>query len=507
MEKIDLKKIGFTYVQSDGYSLEFMKTKRVIKLEETENQVKVAIVDENDNDTITYIESIHIPKKVVFNSISQADFVVLIGETTNFNVMPEQAIGETTNSNETPEQVKKNEEEKYNLDTIKPDSPVDDIVKSIFVMAISLDASDIHIEAQSDDIQIRYRIDGVLQISRQIKKSIFSSVSSLIKIRAKLNPMEQRLPQDGRMTVIAEGEDIDLRVSIIPTTNGESIVLRIFNKSAKLLKLNELGFDTNALERIQADVEQPNGLILLTGPTGSGKTTTLHALLETLPVNELKIITIEDPVEQLIPGINQVQINEEINLSFDGMLRRVLRQDPNVIMVGEIRDAVTAELALRSALTGHLILSTLHTNDSVSVIARLENMGLEPYLIATVLRCVVAQRLVRKVCTNCAIQNTVPQRILERMEKYKIDAGDTMLVSNPDGCEFCRKTGYRGRTVISEILQIDPEITEMIIQRKTASDIIRHAETAGMRSMAADALQKLANGVTTLYEIEREVML
>jgi type II secretory ATPase GspE/PulE/Tfp pilus assembly ATPase PilB-like protein len=272
-----------------------------------------------------------------------------------------------------------------------------------------------------------------------------------------------------------------------------------------LLNLDELGFNTNDLKRIRTSVEQPNGLILLTGPTGSGKTTTLHALLGTLAVNELKIVTIEDPVEQLISGINQVQINEEINLSFDGMLRRVLRQDPNVIMVGEIRDAVTAELALRSSLTGHLILSTLHTNDSVSVIARLENMGLEPYLIAAVLRCVVAQRLVRKVCPRCAKQTPVPKKIRERMKKYEIDAESAMLV--PNGCEFCGQTGYRGRTVISEILQIDPEITEMIIRQKPASAILRYAETAGMSNMAADALQKLADGITTLSEIEREIML
>jgi len=491
MEKISLKKIDFSAFQGKPYSREFMSRNGVVKLDETESQVKVAIADGSKSDIITYIEGYHIPKKVIFYSVSKADFAAFIGETTNIDVAPEQAKG--------------NGEEKYNLDTITQDAPIVAIINGVCIEAIRLEASDIHIEAQSDDIQIRYRIDGVLRISRKIEKSIFSSVSNRIKIMAKLNPLEQRLPQDGRMTVSTGGEDIDLRVSIIPTTNGESIVLRIFNKSAKLLNLDELGFDTDDLKRIRTSVEQPNGLILLTGPTGSGKTTTLHALLGTLAINELKIVTIEDPVEQIIPGVNQVQINEEINLSFDGMLRRVLRQDPNVIMVGEIRDAVTAELALRSALTGHLILSTLHTNDSVSVIARLENMGLEPYLIASVLRCVVAQRLVRKVCPHCAKQTPVPKRIRERMKKYQIDAGTDMLVSG--GCEFCGQTGYRGRTVIGEILQIDPEITEMIIRQKPASAIFRYAETAGMSSMAANALRKLADGITTLSEIEREVML
>jgi general secretion pathway protein E/type IV pilus assembly protein PilB len=368
-----------------------------------------------------------------------------------------------------------------------------------------MEASDIHIEAQADFIQIRYRIDGVLQIVKKLEKSIASSISNRIKIMAGLNTMEQRLPQDGRMTVGVGAENIDLRVSVIPTTNGESIVLRIFNKSAKLLNLDELGFNSNDLKRIRSCGAQPYGLILLTGPTGSGKTTTLHALLETLAINELKIVTIEDPVEQLIPGINQVQINEDINLSFDGMLRRVLRQDPNVIMVGEIRDAVTAELALRSALTGHLILSTLHTNDSVSVIARLEDMGLEPYLIAAVLRCAVAQRLVRKVCSQCAKKAPVPKKIQSLMKKHKIEMANNMLISA--GCEVCGHTGYRGRTVIGETLIIDQTIEEMIIKQKPSAEIVRYAETAGMNSIVYDALQKLADGITTLSEIEREVML
>jgi len=490
MERIDLKKIDFAGVEGKSYSREFMSRNGVIKLDETENLVKVAVADGTNKNVISFIEGYHIPKKVSFFSVSKADFASFIGETTTIEPMSEH---------------KGVQEEKHALDTITHDAPIVNIINAICIDAIHMEASDIHIETQADFIQIRYRIDGVLQIVKKLEKSIASSISNRIKIMAGLNTMEQRLPQDGRMTVGVGEENIDLRVSVIPTTNGESIVMRIFNKSAKLLSLEELGFNKNDLQRIQNCGTQPYGLILLTGPTGSGKTTTLHALLATLAINELKIVTIEDPVEQLIPGINQVQINEDINLSFEGMLRRVLRQDPNVIMVGEIRDAVTAELALRSALTGHLILSTLHTNDSVSVIARLEDMGLEPYLIAAVLRCAVAQRLVRKVCPHCAKKAPIPQKIQTLMKKHKVEAKNTMLIAT--GCETCGHTGYHGRTVIGETLVIDQTIEEMIIRQKSSAEISKYAETAGMNSLASDALRKLADSITTLSEIEREVIL
>ena len=383
-------------------------------------------------------------------------------------------------------------------------APVVNIINAICIEAIRLESSDIHIEAHADSVHIRYRIDGVLRSVKKIDKSVFLTISNRVKIMANLNPLEQRLPQDGRMSVSIEKSTIDLRVSIIPVANGESIVLRIFNTSAKLRTLDELGFYPHDLDAIKTAVKQPFGLILLTGPTGSGKTTTLHALIASLPIPELKIITIEDPVEQLIPGVNQVQVNDEINLSFDGMLRRVLRQDPNVIMVGEIRDTPTAELALRSALTGHLILSTLHTNDSVSVITRLENMGLDPYLIAAVLRCSVAQRLVRKVCPLCRKKVSINKQVKSLLLKYKV-TGDVMYES--EGCPDCEYTGYKGRTVIGEVFTMNKNIEEMIASRKPLADIARYAAAhTGMGSMAKNALQKTVDGITTLREIEREVL-
>ena len=491
MERIDLQKFDFSAFTGTPYSREFMSRNGVVKLDETEDLVKVAVAEGGAAELIAFIEGYHIPKRVTFYSVSKADFAAFIGETTSVETKVEQRTGSFS--------------EKFTLDTITQNAPIINIINAICIDAIRLEASDIHIEAQPDCIQIRYRIDGILRVVKKLEKSIFTPISNRVKIMAGLNTMEQRLPQDGRMTVAVGEEETDLRVSIIPTTNGESIVLRIFNKSAKILSLAELGFNQSDFERIQGSVKQPNGLILLTGPTGSGKTTTLHALLETLAKNELKIVTIEDPVEQLIPGINQVQVNDEIRLSFDGMLRRVLRQDPNVIMVGEIRDNVTAELALRSALTGHLILSTLHTNDCVSVITRLEDMGLEPYLIAAVLRCVVAQRLVRKVCPHCSRKVPVPEKVRRLMKKHNIAAGAVMPVSG--SCELCGWTGYRGRIIISETLKIDSTIEKLIVEKSSASEIYRHAQSSGMRSLATDALGKLADGITTLSEIEREVTL
>ncbi len=488
MERISLQKFTFTSTAGQQYPREFISHRGVVKLFEDEEGVRIAVVDGSGDDIFEYLEGYHLPKKVTFCSVSKSEFATFIGETTSIEP-PVQTADQARNHY-------------FTLDTITQDAPVINIINSICIEAIRLEASDIHIEAQAESVHIRYRIDGVLRIVKKIDKSLFNSVSNRIKIMADMNTMEQRLPQDGRMTVMVGDTTIDLRVSIIPITNGESIVLRIFNKSTKLLTLDQLGFYPDALEQIRTCAHQPYGLILLTGPTGSGKTTTLHALLGTLAISELKIITIEDPVEQLIPGISQVQINDDINLSFDGMLRRVLRQDPNVIMVGEIRDGITAELALRSALTGHLILSTLHTNDSISVIARLENMGLEPYLIAAVLRCSVAQRLVRRVCPHCAKEIKAPRKIKSLYHTYDVD-GDSMFESA--GCEQCDNSGYKGRTVVSEVFTVDQVLEEMIAQRKSAAELSRYVHPDGAGSMAQDALRKLAAGITTLSEIEREV--
>jgi len=490
MKKVSLKNLNFNSAFGEQYGREFISHRGAIKIKETENEVQIAITDSENIQLIHELENFHIPKKTVFSSISRADLAAFIGETTAIDPV---------HSN-----VKQEKERSIALDAITEGAPLVNIINAICIEAIRLESSDIHIEAQADSVHIRYRIDGVLRTVKKIEKSVFITISNRVKIMANLNPLEQRLPQDGRMSVTIGDNTVDLRVSIIPVANGESIVLRIFNTTTKMLTLDELGFNKQDFNAVKKAVLQPVGLILLTGPTGSGKTTTLHALIASLPIPELKIITIEDPVEQLIPGVNQVQVNDEINLSFDSMLRRVLRQDPNVIMVGEIRDTATAELALRSALTGHLILSTLHTNDSISVITRLENMGLEPYLIAAVLKCSVAQRLVRKVCQLCRKKIPLSTQVKSLMSKYKVPA-DSIYEST--GCPSCEYTGYKGRTVISEVFSIDKNIEDMIINRQTVSKIAHYAAAhTGMNSIAKNALEKAADGITTMNEIEREVL-
>jgi general secretion pathway protein E/type IV pilus assembly protein PilB len=319
----------------------------------------------------------------------------------------------------------------------------------------------------------------MLHLVKKIEVSMFRQLSNRIKIMADLNTLEQRLPQDGRMTVTIDGSALDLRVSIVPVSDGESIVLRLFRGPGKHYALEELGFSKGQLKLLKQAVRLPHGLVIMTGPTGSGKTTTLHALLQTLPSLEQKIITIEDPVEQYIPGINQIQINEAIKLGFDSMLRRVLRQDPDVIMVGEIRDTATAEIALRAALTGHMILSTVHTNDSVAVIPRLLDMGLESYLIAATLRCAAAQRLVRKRCSLCGGK----------------------------GCAACGDTGYLGRTVIGETFLVDAEIESMIAAGSQAEPIRKALIRKGMKSLREDGLEKVQQGITTREELEKEGLL
>jgi general secretion pathway protein E/type IV pilus assembly protein PilB len=493
MKKVTLQKFIFSSPHGSQYPREFIIRRGAVKISENENDIHIAVVEGSDREVYEFLEGFHSPKKISFSPVSRAEFASFIGESTETEVFQDT--------------IEYDSQVSFTLDSITQDAPVINIINALCIEAIRLEASDIHIEAQAEFIQVRYRIDGILRIIKRLDKKLFPVISNRIKIMADMNTLEQRLPQDGRMTVSTGSQTIDFRVSIIPITNGESIVLRIFNKSNKLLLLDQLGFYDNDLNSMKKAVRQPHGLMVLTGPTGSGKTTTLHALIDILPVDRLNIITLEDPIEQIIPGVNQVQINEAINLSFDTMLRRVLRQDPNVIMVGEIRDNVTAELALRSALTGHLILSTLHTNDSVSVIARLANMGLEPYLIAAVLRCTVAQRLVRKICPYCRKETPVNDRLKRLLDTYHIESvgNEKMFIS--EGCESCDYSGYKGRTVLSEVFTVDQAIEEMITKNRPATEIREYAKNNGMKEIPEDALRKVADGITSLDEIEREVIL
>lgn len=354
------------------------------------------------------------------------------------------------------------------IDKVANDAPAVNFVNAVCMDGIRGGASDIHIESGIEYARVRYRIDGVLKTVAKIESGRFESISSRIKIMANLNILEKRQPQDGRITVALGNEKADLRVSIIPVSCGESIVLRILGKSSSLLKLNDLGFSKEQLADIYSMMKIPHGLILVTGPTGSGKTTTLNAMMREMSDEKIKIVSIEDPVEFVVDGVNQIQINEQIGLGFDSILRRVLRQDPNVIMVGEIRDRATAELSVRAALTGHLVLSTIHTNDAAGSITRLRDMGIEPFLIASVLKGTIAQRLVRKYSA----------------EKEK----------------------FEGRIIISETFRTDDKLSEIISTDCREKAIRDYLAETGMCFLKDDALKKISLGLTTRAEAEREII-
>jgi general secretion pathway protein E/type IV pilus assembly protein PilB len=438
-----------------------MLRRGALKLEETEDALRIGVVEQSPPELRRFLEGFHLPKRVDFQTVGRGDFAAFIGATTEYS-------GETSLRGEGS----------FALDAVEQDAPVINMINALCIEAIRMGASDIHIEAQREAVQVRYRIDGALRVVKKLEARVFEQLSNRIKIMASLNTLELRLPQDGRMTVSIDGEQRDMRVSIVPVADGESIVLRLFREAGEALAMGDLGFHRDDLAALRRAAHLPHGLVMISGPTGSGKTTTLHALLSTLPAGERKIITIEDPVEQYIPGINQIQINEAIQLSFEGMLRRVLRQDPDVIMVGEIRDSATAELALRAALTGHLIFSTVHTNDSVGIIPRLIDMGIAPYLLAASLRCAAAQRLVRRVCPLCGGK----------------------------GCDVCGASGYRGRTVVGEVFWVDEPVRRGIEKGMSAEEIRRLLSRRGMKSLAERGLDKVKRGITTRAELEREAL-
>jgi type IV pilus assembly protein PilB len=381
-------------------------------------------------------------------------------------------------------------------------APVIRLVNLVLADAIAKHASDIHLEPREDTFNVRYRIDGVLHDAMQPPKQMEPAILSRVKIMSRMDIGERRLPQDGRITVRLPHGDIDLRVSSLPTIFGESIVLRILDRSRVVLDLVQLGFEDDDLDRLRRVIRAPHGMILVTGPTGSGKSTTLYAAVSTINSPEINILTAEDPVEFKLPRIKQVHVREDIGLSFTTALRSFLRQDPDVILVGEMRDAETAQIAIRAALTGHLVFSTLHTNDAPSTVIRLLDMGIAPFLVSSSLLLVVAQRLCRKICPECRDTTTVSMGALldvgfkpEEAAKLKLQAGR--------GCANCAMTGYRGRTVVAEFLEITPDIQEAVVQRRPTRDIRDIAVAQGMRSLRDAGLRKVAAGITTVDEIVR----
>jgi type IV pilus assembly protein PilB len=400
--------------------------------------------------------------------------------------------------------IKTDAAEEMGLDSLRKlvdEAPVVRLVNSIIVQALRQRASDIHIEAQETRVRVRYRIDGALYNVMTPPRHIHAAIISRIKIMAEMDIAERRLPQDGRIQLKVENKEIDLRVSTIPTVFGEKVVMRILDKSQTLVSIEKIGLLAENRQRFEAMLTKPYGIILLTGPTGSGKTTTLYTILNKLNSTETNIVTVEDPVEYQLAGINQVQMNPKAGLTFANGLRSFLRQDPDIIMVGEIRDEETARIAIHAALTGHLVLSTLHTNDAPGAVTRLVDMGIEPFLVASSLIGVIAQRLVRILCDRCKQVYTPPAEVLQRLGATMLAGDGQVPIYRPVGCEFCTKIGYKGRIGIFEIMAVDDAIKTLITKRASITEIKEQAVKAGMWTLAEDGLEKVILGMTSPEEV------
>jgi type IV pilus assembly protein PilB len=389
------------------------------------------------------------------------------------------------------------------------EAPVIKLVNVILMSAIQKGASDIHVEPYEKELRVRFRIDGVLYNIMQPPMKLRDAITSRVKIMSKLDIAEKRLPQDGRIKIRFQDrgatKDIDFRVSCLPTLFGEKIVMRILDKDKLMLDMTRLGFESESLVKFEAAIQRPWGMVLVTGPTGSGKTNTLYSSISRINTAETNIMTAEDPVEFNLAGVNQVLVRESIGLSFAAALRSFLRQDPNIILVGEIRDFETAEIAVKAALTGHLVLSTLHTNDAPSTVNRLMNMGIEPFLVASSLNLVCAQRLVRRICQHCAEQQpTAPAALLQA--GFSAEDAKTVVPRKGKGCDRCNGTGYKGRVGLYEVMEINEEIRELVLVGASALELRRKAIEEGMITLRGSGLRKVREGVTTIDEVVRETV-
>ncbi|HSK75869.1 MAG TPA: type IV-A pilus assembly ATPase PilB [Thermoanaerobaculia bacterium] len=405
------------------------------------------------------------------------------------------------------------EEEDLDLSTLEEESeqaPVVKLVNIILTDAIKRGASDIHIEPYEKDYRVRYRIDGILYETMRPPVKLREAITSRVKIMARLDIAEKRLPQDGRIKIKAKIEgkskDLDYRVSVLPTLFGEKIVMRLLDKDKLMLDMTKLGFEAESLRKFEAAIMKPYGMVLVTGPTGSGKTNTLYSALQRINTTEVNIITAEDPVEFNLAGINQVQMREQIGLNFAAALRSFLRQDPNIVLVGEIRDFETAEVAIKAAMTGHLVLSTLHTNDAPSSISRLMNMGIEPFLVATSVHLIVAQRLVRRICSFCKEPFDMPPQALIEVGFSEAEAR-TLKLFKGRGCDRCTQTGYKGRVGLYEVLEIDDELRELVLSGGSAYELRQKAIQNGLVTLRGSGLQKIRDGMTSVEEVVRETVL
>jgi type IV pilus assembly protein PilB len=447
------------------------------------------------------------------NVLAVDDVAIMTGYEVRVAVASPEAIGDlisrldrmedVVTGEATPdEQESQDSAEIVNLRETADDAPVVKLVNQIVAQAVERGASDVHLAPDGNEVRVRVRVDGILQDITTVPRRMAAGVVSRVKIMADLDIAERRLPQDGRVSLTVDGRHVDLRIVTLPSVHGESVVMRILDKDSVVMKLEKLGMSEPERERFERAFHQTHGAVLVTGPTGSGKSTTLYAALLELNTPEKNIITVEDPVEYQIQGLTQVQVATKAGLTFATGLRAMVRADPDVIMVGEIRDRETAQIAVESALTGHLVLSTLHTNDAPSAITRLTEMGIEPFLVASAVDCVVAQRLARMLCANCK-QRTIVSAETLRENGYK--ALVDLEAYEPVGCRRCSNSGYRGRLGIYEVMQVSPEIRRLTLERRSADEILQVATREGMRRLRDDGLEKVRQGLTSVAEIARVI--
>ncbi|MBW2148204.1 MAG: type II secretion system ATPase GspE [Deltaproteobacteria bacterium] len=486
-------------VQVNSLSLKFMRQARFIPVDQRDEALVVAMADPEDFYTIEAIEQacrLRVQRCIGRQRDIEEAIERLYGSgaSTMERIVGDLGMGEV-DAVVDPEDVE-------HLRDMASEAPVIRLVNLIITRALETHASDIHIEPFENSLKVRYRIDGVLYEVESPPRRLQPAITSRIKIMAKMNIAERRLPQDGRIKLRISGRDIDFRISTIPTMCGESVVMRILDRESVILDIRSLGFPEDTLSVFRDLIARPYGMILVTGPTGSGKTTTLYSALQEINTPDKKIITIEDPVEYQLPGINQIQVKPQIGLSFAHGLRSIVRQDPDIILVGEIRDHETAEIAIHAGLTGHVVFSTLHTNDSAGAVTRMLEMEMEDYLLASCLMGVLAQRLVRVICPQCKAEYEPDILMLEQLGLPPEAFRDWKFYKGK-GCEQCYDTGFRGRTGIYEFLEVDDEIRKLITNRSDAGIIRDAAIRKGMRTLREDGWEKVRKGITTISELMR----
>ena len=503
---VDLKSVNIDKKILELMPFESLSYYQITPFKQVDNRLSVAIFDPSNMQTLQALEFLGQKNNIQIELfVASLDGIIgVAGKKQQIGNIVTEAAKEIQNkqiqvNTKIPEEVLK-------------DAPIVKIVDVILSNAIESNASDIHIEPTDKEVRVRYRVDGILHNSLVMPRSILPAIVTRVKILSNLKIDETRLPQDGRFHFEHNDRSVDLRVSVLPLIYGEKIVMRILDKSVSVPTLEQLGLVATSLTLVKENLKKPHGIFLITGPTGSGKSTTLYSMLSLINTQGTNIVTMEDPVEYFIPGVNQSQVNPEIGLTFASGLRSILRQDPNVVMVGEIRDAETAELAVHAALTGHLVFSTLHTNNAIGAIPRLIDMGIEPFLLVASLNAVAAQRLVRKICIDCKEEKKPSVGVMEEIRKELegvpaayLEGVDlkNILIYEGKGCERCDDTGYRGRLAIFEVLIINTDIHQLILAKASALEYYEPAKKMGMINIKQDGLIKVLKGITTLDEVLR----